>query len=147
MNDQPERPVETPDEWVRYAEGDLGVAEREMCYQTPAYHTICFLCQSAAEKFLKGYLIAQGWTLEKTHDVVQLLGLCAEYDADLGAMIVEGAILNEYVVAGRYPGDLAVEYIGRAEAKEALDATQCIRARVGKLMGFLIEDENGALED
>ena len=37
MNDQPERPVEeTPSEWVRYAEGDLGVAEREMRYLAPA---------------------------------------------------------------------------------------------------------------
>jgi HEPN domain-containing protein len=58
MSNQPERPVETPGKWVCYAEGDLGVAEREMLYRTPAYHTICFLCQSAAEKYLKGYLIA-----------------------------------------------------------------------------------------
>ena len=70
MNEQPERPVETPGAWMRYAEGDLGVAAREMHYQTPSYHTIGFLCQSAAEKFLKGYLIAQGWALEKTHDIV-----------------------------------------------------------------------------
>ena len=54
MNDRIEHPVETPGEWLRYAEGDLGVAERELCYQEPAYHTICFLYQSAAEKFLKG---------------------------------------------------------------------------------------------
>jgi len=73
MSGQPERPVETPREWLRYAQGDLGVAEREMQSQRPAYHTVCFLCQSAAEKFLKGYLIAQGWTLEKTHDMVALL--------------------------------------------------------------------------
>ena len=61
MNDLSKSPVETPREWVRYAEEDMGVAEREMQSKTLAYHTICFLCQSAAEKFLKGYLIAQGW--------------------------------------------------------------------------------------
>jgi HEPN domain-containing protein len=60
MNEPPKRPVETPREWWRYAEEDLGVAEREMEESSKAYHTICFLCQSAAEKFLKGYLIAQG---------------------------------------------------------------------------------------
>ena len=58
MNRPSKQPVETPGEWLRYAEGDLGVAEREMRYQVPVYHTICFLCQGAAEKFLKGYLIA-----------------------------------------------------------------------------------------
>ncbi len=101
MNDRPKRPVETSQEWLRYAEEDFGVAEREMLSEEPAYHTICFLCQSAAEKFLKGYLIAQGWMLEKTHDLVELLELCADYDAELGTMVVEGAVLNEYIVAGR----------------------------------------------
>ena len=136
MSNQPKHPVKTPYEWLRYAEGDLGVAEREMRYCEPAYHTICFLCQSAAEKYLKGYLIAQGWTLEKTHDIVQLLGLCADYDAELGTMMTKGAILNEYIVAGRYPGDIACEPIGHAEAQEALDATRHIRTRVKGLMGL-----------
>lgn len=134
MNDQPERPVETPGAWLRYAEGDLGVAAREMHYPTPSFHTIGFLCQSAAEKFLKGYLIAQGWVLEKTHDIVQLVGVCADYDLELGAMVAEGAILNEYVIAGRYPGDITFEYIGRAEAEEALQAVCHIARRVRDLM-------------
>ena len=136
MSDRPEpqRPVETPREWLRYAEEDFSVAERERQSQRPAYHTICFLCQGAAEKFLKGYLIAQGWTLEKTHDVLALIELCADYDAHLGAMVAEGATLNEYIVAGRYPGDIAFEEIGEAETDEALEATQRIRARVKKLM-------------
>jgi HEPN domain-containing protein len=135
MSGQPERPVETPREWLRYAQGDLGVAEREMQSQRPAYHTVCFLCQSAAEKFLKGYLIAQGWTLEKTHDMVALLVMCTEYDAEWGAMAAEGAVLNEYVVAWRYPGDIVFEDIGKAEAEEALGAARRIRARVTDLMG------------
>ena len=134
MNDQPKRPVETAQEWLRYAEGDFGVAEREMSSESPAYHTICFLCQSAAEKFLKGYLIAQGWALEKTHDLVELLELCADYDAELGAMMAEGAVLNEYIVAGRYPGDLTFEDIGEAQAEEALGAARFIQARVTDLM-------------
>jgi hypothetical protein len=64
MSAQARRPVETPREWLRYAEGDLGVAEREMAYEAPAYHTVCFLCQSAAEKLLKGYLVS-GMDAEK----------------------------------------------------------------------------------
>ena len=135
MNDHLKLPVETPREWLRYAEEDLGVAEREMRERTPAYHTICFLCQSAAEKFLKGYLIAQGWTLEKTHDIVVLLELAAEYDAKWEVMGAEGAVLNEYIVAGRYPGDIVFEEIGQAEAAEALEAVRRIRTRMRDLMG------------
>ena len=98
--------------------------------EPPAYHTICFLCQSAAEKFLKGYLIAQGWTLEKTHDIAALLAVCIEYNPEWEAWADEGAVLNEYIVAGRYPGDIAFEDIGKTEAEEALEAAQRIRARV-----------------
>jgi len=130
MSDQPKRPVETPREWLRYAEDDLLVAEREIRSEAPVYHVICFLCQGAAEKALKGYLIAQGWTLEKTHDILKLLKACSTYHPGLGNMVSEGEILNEYITAGRYPGDIAFEDIGKAEAEEALEAARKIRARV-----------------
>lgn len=129
MNDQAKHPVETPREWLRYAEQDLRLAERAVQDGTPSYHTICFLCQSAAEKFLKGYLIARGWTLEKTHDIVALLKLCAEHDPTWANLAPDGAVLNEYIVAGRYPGDIVFEDIGKAEAEEALEAVQRIATR------------------
>lgn len=106
-----------------------------MASETPAYPTICFLCQSATEKFLKGYLIAQGWSLEKTHDLVKLLALWVDYDAELGVMVAEGVVLNEYMVAGRYPGDIAFEDIGQAQAEEALKAAERIGNRVTTLIG------------
>jgi HEPN domain-containing protein len=134
MNDQPRRPVETPGEWLRYADENLQVAEREMQNQTPAFHTVCFLCQSAAEKFLKGYLIAQGWTLEKTHDIVALLSIGATYDAELKNLVSDGVVLNEYLIAGRYPSDISFEHIGRVEAQEALNAAHKIRVFIRRLM-------------
>ncbi len=126
--------IETARQWLRYAEGDLAVAEHEMSRPTPIYHTVCFLCQSAAEKFVKGFLISRGWSLEKTHDLVQLLGWCADYDARLATMVDEAALLNEYIVAGRYPGDIAAEQIGPGEAREALEAAQRIRVQVHRAM-------------
>ena len=84
---------------------------------------------------MKGYLISRGWKLQKTHDVVELLGYCVDYDEELGSMIAEGAILNEYIVAGRYPGDVFTEHIDNNAAEEALRAVQRIRSRVRDLMG------------
>lgn len=130
-----DRPMATAQQWLHYAEGDLAVAEREMQSQSPVYHTVCFLCQSAAEKFIKGFLISRGWTLEKTHDLVQLLGWSGDYDAELAGMIDEGALLNEYIVAGRYPGDIASEHIGANDAKEALEAAKRIQTQVQRAMG------------
>lgn len=134
MTTSDDRPMETAQQWLHYAEGDLAVAEHEMQGPSPVYHTVCFLCQSAAEKFLKGFLISRGWSLERTHDLVELLGWCADYDAELAAMIAEGSLLNEYIVAGRYPGDVASEQIGTVEAREALEAAQRIRAQVRRVM-------------
>jgi HEPN domain-containing protein len=133
MSGQPEGPVETVRKWLRYAEEDLGVAGREFERGSTAFHTICFLCQAAAEKCLKAYLIAHGWQLERTHDAVALLELCAAHDATWRELLDDGALLNEYIVSGRYPGDLAFEEIGRPEAEEALGAVRRIHARVTAL--------------
>ncbi len=107
------------------------MAERESARGTGAYHTICFLCEAAAEKLLKAYLIGQaGGPWSGRIDLVALLEFCAEYDLAWRDLAPDGAVLNEYIVAGRYPGDLALEGIGEAEAREALQAVRRIRDRV-----------------
>ncbi len=60
MSDQSQRPVETPREWLRYAEGDLRVAEREMESETPTYHTICFLSAELIRAFLGARFTNEG---------------------------------------------------------------------------------------
>lgn len=126
-------PIETPREWFEYAEGDLRVAELSIRADTLAYHTGCFLCQAAAEKFLKGFLIACGWELQKTHDILVLLAACVRYDAKFGGLLAEGQLLNDYITAGRYPGDIGIAHIGQAEAEEAVQAAKRIRALVLEL--------------
>ncbi len=126
MSAPDKKPVETPGEWLRYANENLRVAEYALELPEPAWHTICFLCQSAAEKFLKAYLVAQGWNLQKTHDIVVLLRFCSDYDNIFTGLLQDGAILNEYISAGRYPGDLTFEAIGSDEAQEAVAITQLI---------------------
>lgn len=132
MSEQPKRPVETPAEWLRFADENLRVAEQAFGFEEPAWHTICFLCQSAAEKYAKAYLIANGWTLAKTHDIVVLLGLCSDYDSAFAALMSDSAVLNEYVVAGRYPGDLAYEDITRSDTQEAIELVRRIRDLVAE---------------
>ncbi|MEK7277709.1 MAG: HEPN domain-containing protein [Chloroflexota bacterium] len=134
MSDPNKLPIETPLEWLHFAEGDFRVAEREGQTETPVFPTLCFLCQSAAEKFLKAYLISRGWPLEKTHDILELIGLCKNYSADLTDLESEAATLNDYIIAGRYPGDTPSKDIGKAEAEEALKAARAIRDRVVALM-------------
>lgn len=125
---------ETVSEWLRYAEDDLILAERDTKSDAPIYHTICFLCQGSAEKYLKAFLISSGWKLTKTHDILALLATCKKYDAQLASMHAEGRPLNEYITTGRYPIDIRLARIGKAEAEEALAAARRIRDRVLELM-------------
>lgn len=90
------------------------------------YHTICFLCQGSAEKYLKAYLISQGWELEKIHDLQRLLGHALSYDQSFSELFPQAETLNEYITEGRYPGDLPFESISKAEAEEALAAAEKI---------------------
>jgi len=43
MSDPEKKPVETPAAWIRFADENLAVAEREMASDDPAHHTVCFL--------------------------------------------------------------------------------------------------------
>lgn len=126
MTDLGSRPVGTPGEWLRFAEENLGVARREMTYERPAYHTVCFLCHSGAEKYLKAYLISRGWTLKKTHDLLELLDLCEEYDPAFDSLVGDGSILNEYSVTGRYPGDISFDAFSEDNVREAVRAAERI---------------------
>jgi HEPN domain-containing protein len=99
------------------------------------YHTICFLCQGSAEKYLKAYLISQGWELKKIHDLKELVGYALNYDQSFGELFPLAEVLNRYIAEGRYPGDLPFENIGENEAKEAIEAAEKIEQFVlGKLM-------------
>lgn len=39
------------------------------------------LLQEAVERYLKGYLIARGWSLDRTHDLRKLLSVAMTYDS------------------------------------------------------------------
>lgn len=70
--------------------------------------------QEAAERFLKGYLIAKGWELVKTHDLSRLIREAEKLDARFKSFEQFGASLTEDFFAQHYPGsdttDLGDDY-------------------------------------
>lgn len=57
MTENSKKPEETPAEWYRFAGESRQAAERELTHEEPAAHTVCFLCQSAAEKYLSSGIL------------------------------------------------------------------------------------------
>lgn len=67
-------------DWLFFAKENLLFAKSGMKEDYSPFHTICFLCQGSAEKYLKAFLLWNGWKLKKTHDMSELVELCCEYD-------------------------------------------------------------------
>ncbi len=141
MNTTPER-RKLINDWLAFAGENLLYAKDGLRATYSPYHTICFLCQGSAEKYLKGYLIFHGWELEKIHDLKQLLLYAMKYDVAFSALAPLTEILNRYITTGRYPGDLPFEAISKADAEEAIAAAEQIEKFVlHKLADFLNKPE------
>ena len=122
------------DDWLAFARENLLYARQGMKADFAPYHTICFLCQGSAEKYLKAYLISEGWELKKIHDLDELLETAVKLDNDFAELFPSAEILNEYITEGRYPGDLPYEAIGKDDAEEAIAAAEKIEEFVlGKI--------------
>lgn len=119
-------------EWRNKATHDLDAArllagaEGGRLLDTAAYH-----CQQAAEKMLKAALCAVEVHVPRTHDLVVLVRECAQYCAELGALLPQAALLTPLATLYRYPG------VGSPDAQEldeALCAAEQIVSRVAALL-------------
>ena len=63
-----------------------------------------FFLQQALEKYLKAYLISQGWGLRKTHELDRLLDASLEYAPGLDMFRSLCERVSTYYVVERYPG-------------------------------------------
>ncbi|MBI4328164.1 MAG: HEPN domain-containing protein [Chloroflexi bacterium] len=95
--------IDDPQAWLNFARRDLARARAGISDQDPAYGL--FFLQQAAEKCLKGKLVALGWELVKTHDLTALLEAGRLYGLDLDWFAESAERLTYEYFAERYPGD------------------------------------------
>jgi len=69
-------------DWLRLARENLLFARSGMKEDYAPYHTICFLCQGSAEKYIKTFLIWHGWELRKIYDLKDLLAFCVDFEQE-----------------------------------------------------------------
>jgi HEPN domain-containing protein len=119
-------------DWISFARENLLFAKAGIKEDFSPYHTVCFMCQCSAEKYLKAFLIWKGWELKRVHDLSELLDRCCEYESSFQCLFLECELLNEYILMGRYPGDLPFESIGVDDAKKAIEAAEKIEEQVLK---------------
>jgi len=91
--------------WIEKARSDLLNADNNLASSEVPYDTVCFHCQQAAEKLLKGLLVAHGCEYPITHNLFVILEKVLEFDAAAESLRQSLALLNPYSVEVRYPGD------------------------------------------
>ncbi len=122
-------------QWVEKANSDLLNADNNLAARHVPYDTVCFHCQQAAEKFLKGFLVARGSEYPITHNLLVLLEKVLDFDPAAESLREALALLNPYSVEVRYPGDAWMPTPDDAqEAREAVqEVFEWARARFGGL--------------
>jgi HEPN domain-containing protein len=105
-----------PGDWLRHAWSDLDLA-RVGQNSRILLEDLCFHAQQAAEKALKAVLVFRSVPFPKTHNIRTLMDLLPE-DLILQEEVKEAAILTDYAVLTRYPGDL--EPVTEEEYLEAI---------------------------
>lgn len=91
-----------PESWYEHAVRDLKRARRAQDDGDPELAVV--LCQQAAEKAMKGWLLGKAWKLIKTHDLEQLAQEAAKHAADLGWFLDDAEALTKWYFEARYPG-------------------------------------------
>jgi HEPN domain-containing protein len=106
-------------EWFRIGDNEFGFAKLGFEDFDAFYPQICFQCQQAVEKYLKGFLVYHKQKFYKIHDLTELAKLCAKVDKDFLNFLPKTDILSQYYLTSRYP--LEYPEAGKKEAKEALE--------------------------
>jgi HEPN domain-containing protein len=89
-------------EW--FAQGDLDIQAVEILLaQNGPLEIVAFHLQQAVEKYLKGFLLASGWSLRRIHDLEVLLQEAIARDADFAAFLPPCQRITEYYIETRYP--------------------------------------------
>jgi len=103
-------------EWVEKAEGDLVTAQRELrARNKPNYDAACFHAQQAVEKYLKAAIQEANRDIPRTHNLIELVAICLEFDPTYAVLEPELRSIDGYAVLTRYPGQKA----GKEEARSA----------------------------
>ncbi len=95
---------DNPLDWFYLTAERLRVADSVYQHEGITFSGIELL-QEAVERYFKGYLIAKGWRLDRTHDLRKLVSEASQYDPTFLRFSDLATSLTEQFWAQHYPGD------------------------------------------
>ena len=118
----------TPADWLRHARSDLALAQVSPS-RGVLLEGLCFHAQQAAEKALKALLVASSIPIPRTHNIRTLLDVLGT-ETSVPEEMEDAAILTDYAVMTRYPGDY--EAVDRDEYEEAVRGPGRLVGRIAR---------------
>jgi HEPN domain-containing protein len=111
--------------WFEFARTDLRVAE--LAQNDGLFNQACFHAHQAVEKMLKGFLLARGGRVPRTHSLLEL-GKLARGHGFPQELLQKIRMLDAYYLPTRYPDALPrlSDLPGAKEAEEALSAAHMV---------------------
>ena len=99
----------TSQDWYMLAEKDYQVAQHlaVAMYPIPT-EIICYHCQQAVEKYLKGFIAFNGEEPPYIHDLAELCKLCEKYSAGFSEISPPCSIISQFGVQPRYDNAMNV---------------------------------------
>ena len=95
-------------EWFKFADNDIDTALLLKEMRPQHREIICYHCQQAAEKYLKGFLVSKEQRPPKIHDLTNLCNICSEHVSDFSNLLPQCSYLNQFGVQPRYPKELEI---------------------------------------
>lgn len=114
-------------EWLRIAQDDFKASKRLIESSEPIIGPALFYTQQCAEKDLKAYLVYKKQKVNKTHNLILLVDLCCEFDAEFSKILPAAIELNPNSTGTRYPDsylsfmDLSLAVFGIQQAEKILE--------------------------
>lgn len=113
-------------DWLRMAKNDLEAAR--ILFEHGADNAlVCFHCQQAIEKYLKGYILKHTQQIVEGHSLVRLCKTAGQSNPGFGNHLKDLSLVNEYYIETRYPADQPLS-ISRDDVLECLGITERIMA-------------------
>ncbi len=106
-------------EWFEKSNKDLKGAEI-LFEHDGDFGLVCFHCQQAIEKYLKGYLIYKTGVLQDGHNLVKLCKKASEFSQVFKEYLKECAFVNTFYIETRYPADDPL-IASKEDVEECLD--------------------------
>jgi HEPN domain-containing protein len=115
--------------WLRNARSDLLAMGRTLLPGT--LEACCFHAQQAAEKALKGFLVARDRDFPFTHDLEKLVEIASAEDSSFLGLMESAKVLTPYAVELRYDQGRRVTSEGAGAAcKMARHIVRFVRNRI-----------------